>query len=339
LNDQPIGSIRLSDTTANQANTRIRVGIPPAAVKTGINNLEIVALLYPVDECNAPNQDGLFVTLWSDESRLFLPLITLPANLNYLPDLSAYPSPFTQSASLSTTAFVVQNGSPDAWRLTLALAADLGSITDGAIMTPSLFYADNIPVEERSKYNFLVVGAPSKLPLIAELNDQLPSGFTEGSDMATERDLQVIYQITEQTPVGYLELLESPWNQNNVIVTVLGNLPQGIIWAKNALIVEDTRERLTGDFVVVNNTQTLAADTRLSNALEFSPIPTPVVAADSTVSESPSTAAAKPGWVFIAMIVTSALIVTVLVVAIYTGWARSRKVETKESADETRRKE
>ncbi len=339
LNDQPIGSIRLSDTTANQANNRIRVGIPPSAVKAGINSLQIVSLLYPVDECGDPNQDGLFITLWSDESRLFLPLITLPANLNYLPDLSVYPSPFTQSASLSTTAFVVQNGSPDAWRHALSIAADLGAISDGVIMTPTLFYADNIPAEERSKYHFLVIGAPSKLPLITEINDLLPAGFAEGSDMAAEADLQVIYKITEDTPVGYLELLESPWNRNNVIVTVLGNLPQGIIWAKDALIVEDLRERLTGNFVVVNNTQTLSADTRLSSALEFSPIPTPVVAADPDVSGTTVNAAARPGWVFAAMIVTSALIVIVLVVAIYTGWVRGRKVEAKESSEEIRRKE
>jgi hypothetical protein len=339
LNDQPIGSIRLSDTTANQSNNRIRVGIPPSAVKTGINNLQVVALLYPVDECGDPNQDGLFVTLWSDESRLFLPLITLPANLNYLPDLSAYPAPFTQSASLSTTAFVVQNDNPDSWRHALAIASDLGAITDGVIMNPVLFYADNIPVEERSNYNFLVVGAPSKLPLIAELNDQLPAGFAEGSDMATEMDLQVIYKITAETPVGYLELLESPWNQSNVVVAVLGNLPQGITWAKNALIVEDLRERLTGNFVVVNNTQTLSADTRLSNNLEFSPIPTPVSSLDSTVSVPNVNAAAKPGWVLIAMILTSALIVIVLVVAIYTSWVRGRRVEAKENPEEIRRKE
>jgi hypothetical protein len=339
LNDQPIGSIRLSDTTANQANNRVRVGIPPSAVKPGINNLEVMALLYPVDDCGDPNQDGLFVTLWADETRLFLPLLPISANLNYLPDLSTYPSPFTQSASLSTTAFVVQNENPDAWRLALKLAANLGAITDGAIMNPVLFYADNIPAEERSKYHFLVVGAPSKLPLITELNDQLPAGFAEGSDMATEQDLQVIYKITQDTPVGYLELLESPWNKNNVIVAVLGNLPQGVTWAANSLIEDDTRERLTGNFVVVNNTQTLSADTRLSNALEFAPVPTPIASVDSPASGNNINASARPGWVFVAMIVTGVLIVLVLIVAVYLSWARSRKMEPKESSDELRRKE
>jgi len=339
LNDQPIGSIRLSDTTANLANNRIRVGLPPSAVTSGLNNLEVVTLLYPIDECGDPGQEGLFVTLWTDESRLFLPLISVPANLNYLPDLSAYPAPFTRSASLGTTAFVVQNGNPDSWRHAFALAANLGSMADGIIMNPVLFYADNIPVEERSKYNFLVVGAASKLPLITEINDQLPASFAEGSDMATEKDLQVMYKITQETPVGYLELLESPWNRNNVIVTVLGNLPEGVTWAKNALVVEDLRERLTGNFVVINNTQTLSVDTRLSDALEFNPVPTPVSPIDSVTSETNINAAAKPGWVLIAMIVTSVLIVIVLVVAIYTGWARGRKVETKESSDEIRRKD
>jgi hypothetical protein len=263
----------------------------------------------------------------------------MPVNLNYLPDLATYPLPFIESTSLNTTAFVVQNGNPASWRYAMAIAADLGAITDGAIMNPKLFFADNIPVNDRSKFQFLMVGAPSKLPIIIEINDQLPAGFAKDNDMANEKDLQVLYKITPSTPVGYLELLASPWNKNNVVLAVLGNLPQGIAWAKNALISEDMRSRLSGNFAVINDTQTLSADTRLSAAVEFTLIPSPAPANATSVSGTGNNIGIKSGWVFTAMVGTGILILVVLIIVIYSSWLRGRKVASKENPEETRRKE
>jgi len=330
LNDQPIGSVRLTEATANQPNNHVRVAIPPSAVKSGLNNLEVVGILQPIDECGDPNQDSLFLTIWADESSLFLPLIPIPANINYLPDLAAYPSPFIQSASLDTTAFVLDQDNPDTWRHALAIAEDLGAIADGVIMKPSVFFADSIPADAKTKYHMLIIGAPSKLPVITELNDRLPAPFAEGSDMATEKDMQITYRITPDTPVGYLELLESPWNKNNVVLAVLGNLPLGIDWSARALTTDDIKERLAGNFVVINDTQTFSVDTRLSDILEFTPVLTATPSVNLGGTSVPvNVSTAKPGWILIALGVIGVSIVIVVVVALITSWRRNRQVRGK----------
>jgi len=328
LNDEPIGSVRFSDTTANLANNRIRISIPPSAVVPGANTMDLVILLNPVDDCSNPDQGGLFATVWADETRLFLPLTTVSPDLNRVNDLSAYPSPFTQSTTMEKTAFVVQSDSVDTWRNAMSIAENLGSIVDGDIMMPSLYFADDVPEAERSNYNFLVIGEPSKLPFITELNDLLPAPFPDGSDIALESDLQVIYKITPETPVGYVELLESPWNANNIVYGVFGNMTQGVEWAANALVVNDTRERLAGNFAVVNNTQVLSTDTRLSSSFEFVP-PQVIPADESTPSDVISETTAKPSWVLPAMMVTGAFIVVIIVVLIVSSLLRRRRLAMK----------
>lgn len=324
LNDQPIGSVRFSDATANQTSNLVRISIPPSAVKSGSNTLDLVSLLNPIDECSDPDQGGLFVTVWSDETRLFLPLAPVSVEMARVRDLSAYPFPFNQSVSLDTMAFVLQNDNPDSWRFAVNIASRLGAIVDGGIMLPRAFYADNVPFEERSNYNFLVIGAPSKMPFIREINDQLPAPFPEDGDMAIESDLQVIFKVSPQTPVGYIELLESPWNSNNVIFAVLGNLPDGIAWAADALIVEDIRERLSGDFALISGRQVLSTDTRLSSSFEYIP-PTPAAPVDETASPSPVVQTAKPSWLPTALFVTGGMILVVVLAVLLSGIMRKRK--------------
>lgn len=324
LNDQPIGSVRFSDATANQTSNLVRISIPPSAVKSGSNTLDLVSLLNPIDECSDPDQGGLFVTVWSDETRLFLPLAPVSVEMARVRDLSAYPFPFNQSVSLDTMAFVLQNDNPDSWRFAVNIASRLGAIVDGGIMLPRAFYADNVPFEERSNYNFLVIGAPSKMPFIREINDQLPAPFPEDGDMAIESDLQVIFKVSPQTPVGYIELLESPWNSNNVIFAILGNLPDGIAWAADALIVEDIRERLSGDFALISGRQVLSTDTRLSSSFEYIP-PTPAAPVDETASPSPVVQTAKPSWLPTALFVTGGMILVVVLAVLLSGIMRKRK--------------
>lgn len=333
LNDQPIGSVRFSDATANQTSNLVRISIPPSAVKSGSNTLDLVSLLNPIDECSDPDQGGLFVTVWSDETRLFLPLAPVSVEMARVRDLSAYPFPFNQSVSLDTMAFVLQNDNPDSWRFAVQIASRLGAVVDGGIMLPRAFYADNVPFEERSKYNFLVIGAPSRMPFLMEINDQLPAPFPDDSDMAIESDLQVIFKVSPQTPVGYVELLESPWNSNNAIFAVLGNLPEGIAWAADALIVEDIRERLSGDFAVISGRQVLSTDTRLSSSFNYIP-PTPKAPVEETDSSPVATVqTAKPSWLTTALFVTGGMILVVVLAVLFSGIVRRRKARNWMNAD------
>jgi hypothetical protein len=323
LNEKPIGSVRLSDETANQPNNRIRIPILPSAVQPGLNYLDVTVALEPLEECADPNQAGLFVTLWSD-SRLYLPLGPAPVSDTDVPDLATYPAPFVQIPELSKIAFVLQRDNFTSWQYAIKIAADLGSISDGVIFTPAAFYADDIPEAARSIYSMLVIGIPSKMKMMSEINDKLPGPFASGSDLASEEELQVVYQIDPQMPAGYLELLASPWNQENLIITVVGNSSEGVLWAADALLNEIARPKLLGNFAVITDEQVIAIDTRLfakENISAFSPtaVPPNIVGTKTTTSSGNLTSL----WLSIAVFITVLLILVVIGTALYTN--RKRK--------------
>jgi hypothetical protein len=323
LNDRPIGSIRLSDDTANNPQKRVRIAIPASAVRVGLNYLDVTASLEPIDDCADPNQTGLFVTIWSD-SRLYLPLKPAPISTADVPALAKYPMPFIQSPELSQTAFVLQHDSPESWGHAIKIAADLGGTSAGAIFTPAAFYADAIPDSARSNYNMLMIGIPSKMQVISEINDKLPGPFANGSDLADEKELQVIYQIDPSKPAGYLELLQSPWNPENVIITVAGNSPEGVFWAGEALLGEASRAKLLGNFAVVTDKQIITVDTRLIS--EDLPVSSPATMPDDTqqpVTQPEVEDYSTPLWIPVALGFTVVLILIVIGVAIYMN--RKRK--------------
>jgi hypothetical protein len=323
LNDRPIGSIRLSDDTANNPQKRVRIAIPASAVRVGLNYLDVTASLEPIDDCADPNQTGLFVTIWSD-SRLYLPLKPAPISTADVPALAKYPMPFIQSPELSQTAFVLQHDSPESWGHAIKIAADLGGTSAGAIFTPAAFYADAIPDSARSNYNMLMIGIPSKMQVISEINDKLPGPFANGSDLADEKELQVIYQIDPSKPAGYLELLQSPWNPENVIITVAGNSPEGVFWAGEALLGEASRAKLLGNFAVVTDKQIITVDTRLIS--EDLPVSSPATMLDDTqqpVTQPEVEDYSTPLWIPVALGLTVVLILIVIGVAIYMN--RKRK--------------
>lgn len=324
LNDQPIGSVRLSDETANKANNRIQISIPPSAIHPGLNFLDVVAALEPLDECADPNQAGLFVTLWAD-SRLYLPLMPLPAERVDIPDLSTYPAPFVQSPDLGKVAFVLQRDNPDAWASAIRIAGYLGGIADGVIFTPVAFYADETASVDLSGYNILAVGLPSKMDFIETINEKMPVPFEPGSDIASEEELQVMYRIDPEQPAGYLQLLSSPWNFGNTIVAVMGNSPQGITWSANTLISSNSRQSLLGNFAIVREDQVVSVDTR-SLRLE-PPIDSPEPVATLSVVDAPENTTTVPvsvtSWIPVALAISIVLILVVIVLAIMMGRRRT----------------
>jgi hypothetical protein len=316
LNEKPIGSIRLSDETANKANNRIQIAIPPSAVRSGVNFLDVVVALEPLDECADPNQTGLFVTLWAD-SRLYLPLAPSPVSTVDIPDLSTYPLPFVQSPDLGKVAFVLERNNLDAWSSAIKVAGQLGTVADGVIFTPIVMFADETAGKDLSTYDIMVVGTPSKMDFINEINPNLPAPFAPGSDMASEEELQVVYQIDPNQPVGYLELLPSPFNPENLIVAVVGNSSQGLTWSADALLDEVARQALIGNFAVIRDDQILSVDTRLlvsqGEVSPPSPVNTPIA------SNGPAAAVNVPplaitAWVPMAIMIIIGLIIAVVVI-------------------------
>jgi len=326
INGQPIGSVRLSDATAAQANNHVQFNIPASVIIPGYNRLEIKATLIPTDICVSNQLDGLWVSIWPD-SNLHMPLIENLVAPFSTTDLSTYPAPFVYQPTLATTAFVLPHENLEAWRSALRISSFLGNRTNGALYVPAVFYGDELKDPDRAKYNLLVIGQPSQLPVVADLNASLPGPFENGSDIAAESNMQVKYNVPPSLPVGYIELSTSPWNQNNLVISVLGNSPQGVTWAASALVDAPLRSRLAGNFVIISGQQMITSDTR-ANSVSGSAIQVVAPTVSGGKLDLTPLPASQPAWVLPAIYIAIGLIALVLVIAAIGALARARNARS-----------
>jgi len=314
LNDQPIGSIRMSDATASLPTNRAKFMIPPAAVVPGKNYLNVVVNLEPVQDCTSPDTQGLWVNIWP-QSTLHLPLTATSFTLDGPQDLAAYPAPFIYNPVLEDTAFVFARKDLESWRKALQIAAYLGSHAKGPLAAFSVYYGDDMPVAERAKYHLIVVGRPSQIPLVGEMNDNLPVPFLAGSDIVSDSaSFQVTYQIPPDAPIGYIQTMLSPWNPNHVVLAILGNTAEGVGWAASALIEATLRYRLGGNFAVVNDRQIITINTRFAAAattgnINATPVSNVPISLLNTASPPPT---ARPGWILPLLALLVGLILVIL---------------------------
>jgi len=329
LNGSPIGSIGLNEATAGQATNRAQITIPSSTIIPGNNLLEVKASLLPVAVCASLDVQGLWINLWP-ESALYLPLTLAPVNSIASLDLSAYPAPFIYDPVLGDTAFVLAHNDLESWRSALQIAAFLGQRARGPLSALTVFYGDEISEAEREHYNLLVVGRPSEMPVMDEINNFLPAPFLDDSDNAAMEDsFQVTYRIPADSPLGYVQIIPSPWNSYNVVLAVLGNRAQGVSWAASSLIESTLRSRLAGNFAVVNDDQIMASDTRLTPTIANVSTQAPGVEAMPPSGMSDNAPLPLPQktmtWILPTLIASIVLIVLVLAVVIIRKWMRTRK--------------
>jgi len=323
INSRPVGSVRMDAASAGRAKNKVKVEIPASTIVPGRNYLTVRTTFVPVDICASLNSEGFWLRIWP-ESVLHLPL----AQAIYSPvsdlDLGSFPAPFSYDLTLNNTAFLLPRDDLDAWQSAAQIAAYLGDQVSGPITTLSVFYGDDLPEAEREKYNLLLVGRPTQLPIINDVNAALPAPFSQGNDVASEANFQVTFRIPPDSPLGYLELISSPWNTENVVLAILGNTTQGVDWAASSLFDPEISPRLAGNFAVVNDQQVLTTDTR-SAVITTSEMSKPVPEADAPLPVSaPASATARPGWILPVLFITLAVIILVLAFVIFGNVARNR---------------
>jgi len=325
VNGQPIGSVRFSDTTASRTMNRVQINIPPSTVVAGANQLEVISSLQPIDNCSVPNLRGMWANIWSD-SRLHLPLIPTPIETAQVYDLGDFPAPLTFDSSLNTTAFVLQRDDLESWRSALQIAAYLGDRSNGSISLLQAYYGDEVPDSARSALNLLVIGMAPELPIVAEINEFLPAPFETASGIATERNMQVTFRIPPDSPVGYVELLPSPWSKNTLVIAALGNLQQGATWAASALYSPSLRSLLAGNLAVINDQQVITTDTRVAlPEAAFLPTDQPGLGPTPLPGEIPPVTINRPTWILPALGVSLGLITLILLFVFYNVYAQNRR--------------
>jgi hypothetical protein len=326
LNDQPVGSIRFTDITASQAINRVQINIPSFAVLPGNNRLEVRSNLEPIDTCSNPNLRGLWVTIWPD-SRLHLPFSPVQLSALSALDLTFYPAPMVLDPTLSGTALILQKDNFQAWQAALDIATFMGDQSNGPISTLSVFFDDQVAGVNLDQYDLIVIGEPSQLDLMEQLNAHLPVQFEKGTnDISNSSSLQVTYRIPPDVPIGYIELFPSPWNKDKVVITALGNTPQGIAWAASALGYQPSRGQLSGNFAIINDTQVQSIDTRIDTFVEDGAIDAGLPTAEPTPANTDLTApaSARQIWILPALVVAILLIIIFGALFLYRSLRQSR---------------
>lgn len=320
VNDQTVGGIRFTDQ--NTATTTTRVSIPSYVIRPGDNFIRLEANMAPSNLCSEFVSNGLWTTI-VDTSLLHLPLAAPKPESTVPLNLTSYPSPFISSPTLETVGFVLPQNDPIAWNVANKLALGLGSLTFGNLVNLKVIY-ETPSQEERAQYDLLVVGKASALPVISELNPNLPAPFDEGSNVATERGFPVVYRLPSDANLGYLQWLSSPWDKNRTIMAVLGSSDQGLEWAGDAILKPELRSRIGGDFVVARETQVLSSNSRLgvSSGLSATLVPAEAVKVTQT-SPAATIPAGKSAWLIPAIVVTTALILVVLIFAVFSRRSKS----------------
>lgn len=325
LNNQPIGSVRFDSASAGQSINHSRITIPPSVAIPGNNRIEIRANLEPLDHCTDPNLHGLWSVIWPD-SRLHLPFTSSSLNTQSTLDLSAYPAPMIFDSTLGTTAVVFNKSDVDSWKSFIRVASFLGDRSNGSITRLAVFFDDELSGVDLSPYNLIIVGRPSQLALMDKLNETLPVPFEKGSDIAQGTFLQITYQVPPEVPVGYVELMPSPWNNEKTLISVFGNNTAGVNSGISALVNSTLRSQLAGDFAVVNDTRVQTVDTSLALPVINTPVLPEVSGA---LTPQPQTdfvpVDSRPVWVLPVLALIIILIIVLVVFSVLANLRNSRK--------------
>lgn len=260
LNNVLVGSVKLD--SENSTLTTSKVDLPKSAFTSGLNVIEIVVNLIPLDECAVVSisESGLWMTVYP-ESKLHVPLVpveTVPSVA--LGDLNAYPLPFAGDSTYSTTAFVLPEQSIFAWSIAGSVAYDLGASTSSSILAFEAYYDSQFTEDVRIE-NLIIIGEPKKLKIVSGLKSALPAYFEENSNIAILESQQVIYRISDEKSLGYLELFASPWSEKGAILGIFGTTDNGLKFAGDALLKPNMRETLVGNFVTIDSEKTIVVDT------------------------------------------------------------------------------
>lgn len=316
LNDSVIGSLQFSDQSEQVETTRIK--ILAGILRRGSNKLEIVSDLVPNNSCASPNTSNTSLTI-GQSSLLHLPVSSEPIGTAKNLYLDNFPSMFITDRNLADLAFVVPANDPTSWDYAAKIAYYIGAKGGISVADFKVVFGEDVPEDIRAERNLIMVGKASTLPIISEINDQLPAPFEAGKDEAIQPAMLVNYRLLPNVSVGYVQLLTSPWASDRAILTVMGNTDQGIPMAGEVLVKDNLVNQLNGNFSILYGDQILTTDTRLGLVKEgvVGGLPVAVTSNPPTSLSTPAPLGTpviqgRAGWLLPALI---GLTVAILIIA------------------------
>ncbi len=303
VNGQVIVSTALNKDSEQLTTSQVK--IPPGLLRFGENHLTVNSRMLANISCDISGFSDPWLTI-SAQTSLHLPASELNPVSSVL-DLKLFLNLLTAHSELGDIAFVLPKNSPSSWSVAGSIAYDLGQIATPLISNLEAAYADDVPQEIRSSNSLVVVGRASALPLMVEINANLPAPFDLATDNANEQQMQIIYRIPPGVNVGYLELAASPFNPEQAMLIVAGNTDDGVNLAGNTLVTPTLRDQLSGLFAVTNGTQvaTANANSIFSVVGEVVPGAAQVIATPIVISPSTQPRLERPVWLLPIIILSS----------------------------------
>ncbi len=221
----------------------IEVSIPPHRLHPGENFLRISFDLKVNYSSCEKLPDSIWATILQSSTikTQFIKRSPLP------PVLKTFPMPFSDNP---TAMFVV----PDqADSLTLYNVARLSYLFGQSAMLanhpPSAVKASEF-IPEMAPANVILVGLPAQNPLIMQVNSLLPQPFTEDG-LALEEGYGIYAPVeNENTPLGLVQILPSPWKPSGVLLVVTGQKDQGLGWAWDILLNRAQWSHFDGNLMI-----------------------------------------------------------------------------------------
>ena len=324
LKGRAINSIQFQESTSQLAETQIK--LPSSAFLQGPNQLLIQLRLVPLNECTQlGNFNSTWATLFGDSS-LHLPTTPASGGIIQRVNLADYPQVIAAGQTLGNLVFVLDKSNKSDLKAASAVAYGLGDRAGKFLNQISIMDAKSIASDLLADKNVVIIGRPNDILLLQEIHDSLPAPFESGSEVPLDPASQIVYRVLPNSEVGYLELFNSPWDSQRMVLLVTGNSENGLNLAVNALNGGDFQGSLSGNFAIISSGRIIGLDTRF-------PVESALLDGQDQKKGEDSALAGdvlptQPGkkWMLPAIIVVSVMTIGVAIVALRAALKKSKVV-------------
>lgn len=347
FNNSPLSTVFFTKTSA--AEHSLRVDISGTDIKPGASNkLSVQSAIYMGSgtECKDFDLTQAWLKVFGDSQ---LHLETRQEKRVDVLTLDYFPAPFDERPDLSNVLFVLPPD-PEAMEVEslLLITSRLGRSAKFERINSrvSLGKPSDALLQD---HHVVVIGRPTRNPLFHELNTLLPQPFIPDTDEVENRMGEVVLRLPSTISLGYVQELQSPWNEALSLLVVTGTQDEAVAWAASALNRQSwrfignlalVREGTEGMEVYSVDTRRLTSSSQATTLLtavpELTPVATPTVtptldsgANNSSITPTltltpseenlpdPAVAEGLPGWATIFIGVTAIAVIAIFVIAIW----------------------
>ncbi len=250
INDAPLTTVPLDQKNAEDGS--LQLSLWNARIRPGATNkLSLQVAMRPTSyRCETVNPRQAWFKMWQD-SLLYLDHKVQSASL----DLRYFPLPFSTRSDLGNVLFALPPvpGLVEEEAM-LRLAASLGDATRGAGFNLGVSLGLPPDAGKLKDYHLILIGRPTTNPFLRQINSRLPQPFVPGTDEVEHQTGKVLLRLPASIPLGYIQELASPWNEEQALVAVTGTKDEGIAWAAQVLAWQPWR--LSGNLALAREGKT-----------------------------------------------------------------------------------